>query len=256
MFLTRSERYEYRLYRRNRRRRRLALILAVAVILIAVAAIRHATLAQPARHKNAVTARPSRAPAEHTSPRAPGKVAPSGGLSWTDFHGIELPVSAQDGPHHVSGGLAWGFSDTRQGALLAAVNIAVRTAAQWGPAIYQPTIRNQVTGANAGTLLRADTSQYAALRAAAHVRPGQPAGRGDAIETAYRFASYAAGSATVDIVTAGPGAAATTVLAVTPIQVIWLQGDWRVVAPRDGNWASSATTITSLTGYTTFPDER
>ena len=107
--------------------------------------------------------------------------------------------------------------------LLAAVNIAVRTAAQWGPAIYQPTIRNQVTGPDASTLLRADASDYAALRAAAHVRPGQPAGRGYAAEAAYQFAAYAPASATVDIVAEGPGAAGATVLTVTRIEVIWLR---------------------------------
>jgi hypothetical protein len=177
-------------------------------------------------------------------------------MSWIDFHGIALPVSAQDGPHHISGGLAWGFSNTQRGALLAAVNITVRTAAQWGPAIYQPTIRNQVTGSAAGTLLKADTSEYAALRAAAHVRPGQPAGRGYAVEAAYRFAAYASRRATVDIVTEGPGASGATVLAVTRIQVVWLRGDWRVVAPAGGDWASSATTTSSPADYTTFPDER
>ncbi len=149
-----------------------------------------------------------------------------------------------------------GFSDTARGALLAAVNIAVRTAAQWGPAIYQPTIRNQVTGSDASTLLKADASDYAALRAAAHVGPGQPAGRGYAVEAAYQFAAYTPSSATVDIVTEGPGAAGATVLTVTRIELSWLRGDWRVVAPPDGNWASSATTASSLTGYTTFPDER
>ncbi|MGH3305792.1 MAG: hypothetical protein ACRDOK_29860, partial [Streptosporangiaceae bacterium] len=60
----------------------------------------------------------------------------------------------------------------------------------------------------------------------------------------------------VDIVTEGPGVAGAAVLTVTRIEVIWLRGDWRVVAPPDGNWASSATTASSLTGYTTFPDAR
>lgn len=255
MFLTRSARYEYRLYRQNRRRRKLAFAVAVALILTVVALAHHAP-AQVGHQKDKATARTTRTPAKRPGTRAPATADASAGLNWIDFHGIALPVSAQDGPHRTSGSLAWGFGDTPRGALLAAVNIAVRTAAQWGPAIYQPTIRNQVTGPDASTLLKADASGYAALRAAAHVRPGQPAGRGYAVEAAYRFAAYGPASATVDIVTEGPGAAGATVLTVTRIEVIWLRGDWRVVAPPDGNWASSATTVSSLTGYTTFPDER
>ena len=91
--------------------------------------------------------------------------------------------------------MAWGFADTRDGALLAAVNVAVRTAAQWGPHVYQPTIRDQVTGPDVAALLIADASDYAALRAAASIRSGQPAGRGYAVEAGFRFvASTPAGA--------------------------------------------------------------
>ena len=254
MFLTRSGRYEYRLYRRNRRRRKLAFVLVVALVLAAIVFSHHAS-AHRAFQKDTSGAPTTRKPGK-TSDTREAATAEASDLNWIDFHGIALPESTQDGPHHTSGGLAWGFSETARGALLAAVNIAVRTAGQWGPAIYQPTIRNQVTGPDASALLRADANDYAALRVAAHVRPGQPAGRGYAAEVAYRFAAYTPSSTTVEIVTEGPGAAGATVLAVTRIEVIWLRGDWRVVAPPDGNWASLATTVASLTGYTTFPDER
>lgn len=177
------------------------------------------------------------------------------GLSWADFHGIQLPVSAHDGPHRNRSGLAWGFADTPRGALLAAINIGVRTAALWGPAIYQPTITYQVTGPDAAALLNADTSGYAALRAAANVPAGRPAGRGYAVEAAYQFTTWNPGAATVDVVTEGPGTSGATVLAVTRIEVVWRHGDWRLVAPPGGDWANAATSISSLTGYTTFPGE-
>ncbi len=177
-------------------------------------------------------------------------------LSWTGFHGIALPVSSTAGPRDTRGGLASGFADTPRGALLAAINIGVRTAAQWGTAIFGPTITRQVTGPEATALLRAQSIAYAQLRAVAHVRPGQPTGRGDAAEAGYRFVAYTPAEATVDIVTAGAGDGGTTVLASTRIQVIWQRGDWRVVAPPGGDWANSATAISSLTGYTIFPGER
>jgi hypothetical protein len=174
---------------------------------------------------------------------------------WQDFHGIALPSSAQDGPRHTRAGLASGFTDTPTGALLAAINIAVRTAAVWGPAIYTPTITVQVTGPDTAALQHADTVAYAQLRAAAHVRDGQPAGRGYAAVTAYRIAAYTSDAATVDLVTAGPGSDGTTVLAATRIGLIWAHGDWRVLAPPGGTWANAATTISSLSGYTIFPGE-
>ena len=122
-----------------------------------------------------------------------------------------------------------------------------------GTAIFRPTITHHVTGPDTAALLQAEETAYAQLRAAAHVRPGQPAGRGYAAETGYRFVAYTPAAATVDIVTAGPTANGTTVLAITRIQVLWLGGDWRVVAPPGGNWANAAIAISSVTGYTSFP---
>jgi hypothetical protein len=176
-------------------------------------------------------------------------------LAWVNFHGIQLPVSAQDGPHGTRGGLAWGFTDTPRGALLAAINIGVRTAALWGPDIYQPTITYEVTGPDAAALLKADSSDYAALRAAANVPAGQPAGRGYAVEAAYRFTTWSPSAATVDVVTEGPGSGGATLLAMTRVEVLWQHGDWRLVAPPGGDWANAAASISSLTGYTTFPGE-
>jgi hypothetical protein len=256
MFLTRAER------RRVRRRRRLFLFFAVVVALAAIASALDHTHARSSHRSHtpgkgapmaarAASANPAERRAASTSPGIPTGT----GLDWADFHGIQLPESAESGPRHTRGGLAWGFADTQEGALLAAVNIAVRTAGLWGPGIYQPTIRHQVTGPDAAALLKADASSYAALRAAAHVQPGQPTGRGYAVEAGFRFVAYTLAGATVDIVTEGPGSGGTTVRTATRVEVVWQRGDWRVVAPPGGDWANSATAISSLTGYTTFPNE-
>jgi hypothetical protein len=236
--------------RRQRRRRRRALMLAVVLALTfaAYAEIHARGHDDPATVTNPVHGNP---PSRGTALAAAGQ-----DVSWADFHGIQLPVSAQAGPHHTRGGLAWGFADTPRGALLAAVNIGVRTAALWGPAIYWPTITYQVTGRNTAALLRADASDYAALRAAADVRAGQPAGRAYAVEAAYRFAAWAARRAVLSIVTEGLGSSGKPVLAVTRITVIWRKGDWRVVAPAGGDWGNAARPVSSLTSYTTFPGER
>jgi hypothetical protein len=242
--------YAARRRRGWRRRRRLAVLLVA--LIVAVAALHHARSHQD---------HPDRPGSEHTghhgtSGRHTPKHRAGSHLHWVDFHGIELPVSAEAGPRQMSHGLARGFADTRMGAVLAAVDVVVRTAAQWGPDIYRPTISHHVTGPGAAALLAADDRDYAALRAAAHVPPGKPAGRGYAVEAAYHLATYTPGTATAEIVSEGPASNGGTVLAVTRIQLRWLHGDWRVIAPPGGTWASSAITPTSLTSYTAFPGGR
>ncbi len=175
------------------------------------------------------------------------------GLRWASFHGVELPVSPAAGPHDMRNGLASGFTDTPLGALLAALNIGVRANAQWGPDVFGPTIRDQVTGPDAPALLAACQTAYDQARPAAGVQPGRSLGRAYVSEEAFRWEGYTPASATVDIVSAGPGGQNLTVRAATRIEVQWRRGDWRVVAPPGGDWGNSATQITSLDDYTHLP---
>jgi len=178
------------------------------------------------------------------------------GLRWRDFHGVELPTSPAAGPHDTSGGLASGFADTPLGALLAALNIGVRANAQWGPAIFGPTIRDQVIGADAPALLASCQSVYGQASQTAHVTGGQPLGKAYVTEEAFRWIAYTPADATVDLVSAGPGSQGETVRAVTRVEVVWDGGDWRVIAPPGGDWGNSADQLSSLDGYTTFPGQR
>ena len=175
------------------------------------------------------------------------------GLRWMDFGGIELPVSRSAGPHDVRSGLAWGFADTPLGALLAAVNIGVRANAQWGPAVFTPTIREQVTGPDGAALLADCRTSYDQAIQAEDVPAGQSLGRAYVAEEAFRWVSYTPVDATVDVVSAGPGDQGATVQAVTRIEVEWSGTDWQVIAPPGGDWGNSAAPLTSLTGYTRFP---
>ncbi len=199
--------------------------------------------AQQARH----TPKPRPTPTRHTR-TASGAAS----LTWTSFHGIELPGSAAAGPRDKANGLAAGFADTRDGALLAAINIAVRTAPQWGPGIFRPTIARQVTGPGTAALLRADTWTFTSLRAGPGRYPDQP----NVVEQAYRFLRYSPRAATIEVVTSAPSASGSPALAMTTLRVLWLHRDWRLVAPPAGDWAKAATAISSLAGYTIFPAER
>ena len=236
-------------------------VLVITIILIAIAccgafldwAVRHNG---PASRTSAALAQRTSSPATPTAPSTGAPTAPVTdltGLAWANFHGVALPVSRSAGPRAVRGGLAWGFADTPLGALLAAVNIGVRANAQWGPGIFGPTIRGQVTGPAAAILLAACQASYDQASQAEGVPAGQPLGRADVTEEAFRWVTYTAADATVDVVSAGLGAAGATARAVTRIEVQWSGGDWRVIAPPGGDWGNSAARLTSLTGYTAFP---
>jgi hypothetical protein len=178
-----------------------------------------------------------------------------GGLRWSDYHGVELPSSPAAGPRNTGGGLASGFADTPLGALLAAENIAVRANAQWGPGIFTPTIRDQVTGPDTAALLADCQATYAQASKVAHVTGGAPLGNAYVSEEAFRWVAYAPLDATVDLVSAGPGSQGAIVRASTRIEVVWSGGDWRVVAPTGGDWGNAAAGLSSLSGYTAFPGQ-
>jgi hypothetical protein len=256
MFTSRHRYDEYYWYLQHRRRRR-ALLAGIVLALGWGLLAWHDAPARPAHGRT--EHRAHRTPAPAASPPASSaratEAAAGQGLTWSGFHGILLPASAQAGPRHVDGGLAWGFADTPRGALLAAVNIGVRTAALWGPRIYGPTITRQVTGQYAAALLDGDNADYAQMRAAAHVGAGLPAGRGYAAEVGYRFVSWAPHAAAIDVITSAPGSGGTAVLAATQIEVVWQRGDWRLIAPSGGDWSRTASAVSSLVSYTPFPDK-
>jgi hypothetical protein len=151
--------------------------------------------------------------------------------------------------------LASGYSDTPLGALLAALNIAVRANAQWGPRIFGPTISDQVTGPDAAALLAACQSDYSQASSAARIIGGGPLGDVFVTEEAFRWVDWTAADATVDLVSAGPGSLGVTVRAVTQVQVTWDGSDWKVIAPPGGDWGNSAAPLASLNGYTIFPGQ-
>ena len=141
------------------------------------------------------------------------------------------------------------------GALLAALNIAVRANTQWGPGIYGPTIRDQVTGPDTAALLSGCQAGYAQASQAAHITGSAPLGNAYVSEEAFRWIAWNPSDATVDLVSAGPGSQGVTVQAATRVGVTWSGGDWRVVAPPGGDWGNAAAGLSSLSGYTGFPGQ-
>jgi hypothetical protein len=247
------------------RRRRAAIAVTVTSLLV-VAGVAGVTLAgrgqnpdhpglpsPPVSQRAAAPPKPSAAGGRPAPAAALTPAVNVAGLRWANFYGIPLPASSSAGPWHQRDGLAWGFADTPLGALLAAVNIGVRANAQWGPGIYGPTIRRQVTGPATAALLAACRVSYQQESQATGGPAGQPLGRAYVTEEAFRWVSYTPAAATVDIVSAGPGTQGATVRAVTQINLTRSGTDWQVTAPLGGDWGNSAMPLTSLDGYTVFP---
>jgi len=228
----------------------LAAAIVAAILLIAAGHVGQADATAPA---SAAPTAPRHVAAQDGMPQEPQPGLSS--LRWASYGGVELPSSPQAGPRDTAGGLARGYADTPLGALVAAVNIAVRANAEWGPGVFIPVIRGQVTGPDAAALLAGCQAAYSQAASAAHITGGQPLGSADVTEEAFRWVSYAPSGATVDLVSAGPGSAGRTALAVTRIQVTWDGTDWKVIAPLNGDWASAAAVLTSLAGYTVFPGQ-
>lgn len=154
-----------------------------------------------------------------------------------------MPASAQAGPRAAVGGVAYGFADTAAGAVLAAANIVIRSSWECGPGVFAPTIEKQVTGADAMSLLENTVSAY---DQDASQLPGLVYPR----LTAYRVDDYTSGDAMVSLVVGASGSGGS-MYSVTPVEVRWTDGDWRVVAPAGGTWPGSY--IPSPSGYAAFP---
>ena len=195
----------------RRRRRRpvlLAVIAGLAVLAVASFALRPPSGRAPGKPSQAESPHQvhSRVPPQ-TAGSAPLSVSTTGWLA-APLDGTTVPISASDGPRQVSGPLAAGFTDTTAGAVLAAVNIAVRAGGQIGPAIFTPTITQQVTGSAAAALLATAQQDYAvAIAQHPPADPGGPAGTAGASVVAFRLLAWTAAAATVSVLTVAGGTA-------------------------------------------------
>lgn len=237
----------------NRRRRArpgliAAAALAAAAVLAAVLFYRPASGQAPGLPPPRPTPQEGRVPARTPGPSASGTISTAGWRA-ADLDGALLPASPQAGPRQGPWPLASGYADTPPGAVLAAIGIAVRASGQLGPGIFAATITRQVTGPGAAAMLAAARQDYAQA-SAQHppASPGGPAGTLSASPRAFRLASFTAAAAVVEVVSAAGGQAA-----VIRLQLRWLAGDWRLLAPPSGNLADDAIQPAALTGFQALP---
>lgn len=178
-----------------------------------------------------------------------GSGSPS--VVWEDFAGLALPTSDESGPLCRSGGRAWCFAHTDDGAALAAVNILVRTFPFAGSAVFEPTIREQVTGADGQALARLTSAAYQPLARAGGLTHGEPIRSDGGWVAGYQIDTVAETRDTDTVGTHDDGRVVRVLLRQSgtdggggfveyTVRLVWRDGDWLVVAPAWGDWRSSA----------------
>ncbi|MFI5845599.1 hypothetical protein ACIA8K_38435 [Catenuloplanes sp. NPDC051500] len=189
------------------------------------------------------------------APPASAAVSPTtGDLRWVSVAGARLPVSASGGPADVSAGRARGFAFSKLGAVLAAAHVTLRLSPQAGPRVFEPTVRDQVVGADAATLARNLGEEYEQARSRLGLPYGEPAGTLYAVARGYQV-TLSGIDAEVRLLIEGPGTWQPVLIELT-VRTRWIGGDWRIVAPSDGLWGDDARTVADTAAFTWFPAER
>ncbi|MFC5001997.1 hypothetical protein ACFPIJ_29710 [Dactylosporangium cerinum] len=233
------------------RRRTRALVAAVAAVVLIVVAVVGGLVATVGRRGNPAPAPPSAstATAAQSAPQ-PGPTTPAA-LEWVTVAGAHLPAGA-DGPRDTSAGRARGFAHTPMGAVFAAAHISVRLSPQAGPAVFEPTLREQVVGPEANRLLAALEEEYQELRAQFGVAAGEPVGQLYSTVTGYRIGSALPDVIEVGLLIEGPGQSGPARVALSA-QMRWVDGDWALQAPHGGDWNTAVVLVSTTAGYTGFP---
>jgi hypothetical protein len=161
-------------------------------------------------------------------------------LSWVEAGGVALPVSAMHGPRELEDGRAVGYALSEQGAALAAVNLLVRSGPTVPAEVFEATITEQTTGPNVAALRLAVQEQHGELGTAAEPDPAQVQG--------YRVAAFrdSPGSATVEVFLGSSDLASQDRALQVTVAMLWVNGDWRLVAPPKGDWQQVSTPLGAL----------
>lgn len=218
---------------------------AFAVIVVIAAAVVIAvhggsgTAAAPRPRRTAAASPSATAPASTGACSLPGtaRAVPAAappGVSWHIYDTVALPFSPAAGPQVVTGDVARCYAHTPDGALLAAVQIAVRyvLAPGWRAVLAQQVVPGP--GASA----------YAALRAQdPSVNTTQPGQYGQI--AGFQFVTYTPAVAVMQIVSRLPGGA----LQMTTMTTQWSGTDWRLALHADGTPGGNVQQLSSLDGF-------
>lgn len=191
-----------------------------------------------------------------TSRSAARNVLTSNSVQWREFFGVRLPI-ADAGPTTIAAGRASGFERSEAGAVLAAIHISQRSEYPPGPRVFEPSIQEQVVGVDKGDLLLVAQNGY--QEALTRGAPGPSGEVSSAFETArrnqtafwgYRVDAFSQETASVAVLvrTLNSG---RPVYANFDLTVRWVDGDWRLVAPLNGQFRNVLKIVEDVpSGYT------
>jgi hypothetical protein len=183
-------------------------------------------------------------PAAET-PRGSDRTRPD--VTWVEVGGVALPVSRMHGPRIVEHGRAAGYSRSELGAAFAAVQVLIRTSASASPRVFEPILAEQVTGDDVAAMRLLVAEQYEQLRTEYHVPEGEPIPTADARVLGFRISTYDADArrAWVDVILSSAELGSSSRVVAFDVALRWAGGDWRVIAPPDGDWSARATLLGS-----------
>jgi hypothetical protein len=185
---------------------------------------------------------PSTSPPVKSTPSVSASPSPQSDLVlaadtvWVALAGVDLPESSTTGPHDVSDGLARGFAHTTVGSVVAALHLAVRTTPNVGPAIFEPTLQDQVVGPSAEAMSQAVEADYQQSATRLGVHYGQPLGDLPAHPVGVQVVAATTDQVDLSLLTEAADAAGVGQFAACAVSVVWSDGDWRLLAPPGGRW--------------------
>ncbi len=162
-------------------------------------------------------------------------------ISWQRVDGVPLPFSASDGPTRISGAVTGGYSNTPQGAVLAAAQIAFRLA-------FSPDYRSVVDAQT--DVSDATRAQLIAAREAGPQPDPAVIAKFASAPVAFKVAAFADNHATIYLAFPRTGAA-TPMFRFARTAVIWEGGDWRYSDTPDPH-APPLPDAAGLDGFTRF----
>ena len=154
----------------------------------------------------------------------PTTADPALDMQSRSWQGAAFPVSAEHGPAVFDDTRATGFAQTPKGAALAAVHIASRLSPYNGPAVFSPTITEQVTGDTSALLTLMET-EYAKVAKDNNLSNGDPLIRPTGQMLAWRLQDqFTPETNTVELYVKTPRATEV----VYGVPVVWVDGDWKI----------------------------
>lgn len=179
-------------------------------------------------------------PALQQGESTPDLAAAPADLHWRTVGGVSIPVSSVDGPTTTNGTARSGYSQSPQGAVLAAINGQTALAVA-GDRVW-PEVVNTVTAPGPGR------DEFAAARAGVTVSGSVPSDKAPTF-VGFEVTDYQSEPLSAAVSIAQRLGGENGSLYSYPVALQWIADDWRIVLPTTQENVDAAE-LDSLDGYT------